>query len=106
MSFGPFFAGEVYTLTLTIKDKDTGAAVNLTGQAVKVLLRKRGATTNRHADPDDDAVISDGVNGIITYLLPSAWLAAKVPAWTLQVQRTVAGTVRKTEKISFPHRAT
>ena len=101
MSFGPFFVGEVYDYTLTIKDKDTGDAIDLTGQTAKVHLRKRGATSNKYSAADEDAVVSDASNGIITYTLPDAWVAADVSGWSLQVRLTQGSVIRKTEKIIF-----
>ena len=105
MALGPFFVGERIPFTVTVKDKDTGTALNLTNYTVpKCMLRKSGSAANKFTTPtDEDAVISDAVAGKITYTMPTEWLAADVGQWTLQVQLTTPVTLlpRKTEKIGF-----
>ena len=103
MAFGPFFVGELPPFTFNIKDKVTGAAVNLTGFTVKCMMKKKGNTVNRETVAgDEDAVIADAVNGVITYSPSTAFAAVDKGHWSLQVQILPgAGGARKTAKQSF-----
>ena len=102
MSFGPFFVGEKYTYTLTIKDSNTGDVVDLTGQTAKVHLRKKDASANKYTGSSEDATITDAANGVLTYDLPDAWVTADIGSWTLQPELTQGSVIRKPEKINFP----
>lgn len=103
MAFGPFFVGELPPFTFNIKDKVTGAAVDLSGMTAKCMMKKKGAAANREPTAaGEDAVVADAANGIITYTPSTAFAVADKGHWSLQVQLLPgAGGARKTAKQRF-----
>lgn len=108
MALGPFFIGEKIPFTFTIRDKDTDDIIDLTGisgstanSKTQVLLRKIGATTNRHTGSDQHAYAPTPTNGQVIYTMPTAWSTGETGQWDAQIIMNFSTGVRKSERFRF-----
>lgn len=99
--FGPFFVGEQRTYVVTVKNRNTGAAIDISGYTAKVFFRKNGETTNKWSGASVDATVSTPLAGEVTWVQPAAWADADIGRWHMQVELINSSKPEITESIAF-----
>lgn len=102
MSLGPYFVGQIpkFAIVMTVKDPDSNAAKNLSSfNSVEVRLEGPGG--NSIDTTAGTAIISDALNGEVTYSFPSTSLFDKPGDYQLQLKLTDGTFIDYTTAVTF-----